>query len=180
MTQGFASVDGRIWAAAGALLLAVVTAFFVLRRRARHPEGREFEAYVEALRALLADDLDAAIRALTAAAELNSARTSTYLALGKLLRRKGDVDRALRIHYNLSVRPDLPAGVRLESRLEAAVDALAAGRPREALAALKDVLAANRKDPRALEAAAEAHLALDQREEAYEAFRSKREPKFQE
>jgi lipopolysaccharide biosynthesis regulator YciM len=171
LPHGLASADWRIWAAAGAFLLAVVTAFFVLRRRGRRPWEREFEAHVEAVRALLADDLDAAVRALTAAAELNSERPSTYLALGRLLRRKGDVDRALRIHGNLAVRPDLPADVRLESRLEVALDDLAARRPRQALEALKEVLAARRKDPSALAAAAEAHLALDQWEDAYEMVR---------
>ena len=171
MPQGLASADWRIWAAGGASLLVVVAAFVLLRRRGRSPREREFEAYVQAVQALSSDDLDAAILALTAAAELNSACTSTYLALGKLLRRKGEVDRALRIHYNLSIRPDLPIDVRLDSQLERAIDELAAGRPKEALATVAGVLAAKRKDSRALEVAAEAHLRLSQWEEAYEAFR---------
>ena len=157
-------------AIAGVLLLAAAIAAW-RRRRGRSGIHREFDAYADALRALLKDDLDPAVRALTRAAEVNSERALTYLALGLLLRRKGEFDRALRVHQNLSLRPGLAADLRLESQREAARDELSANHPREALALIRPLMEKHGKDPALLEMAEQAHLCLGAWDEALETGR---------
>jgi lipopolysaccharide biosynthesis regulator YciM len=161
----------QIWGAATALLLLAIFWILLRRRRAGEAQAREFEGYREAVKALLAEDLDAAIAALRTAAEANSGRVSTYLALGRIFRRKGEPDRALRVHRSLSVRQGLPAANRLEALREAALDELAANRPQQALSLLDEVLAKQRKDRESLEAAARAHVRLEHWEAAYDLHR---------
>ena len=60
---------------------------------------------------MISDDPDAAIEALSDAARLGSPEAvETYLALGDLFKREGDVTRAIRLHRNMLHRPGLPAG----------------------------------------------------------------------
>jgi len=51
----------------------------------------------------------------------------THLALGNLFRRRGEVDRAIRIHQNLIARPALTGDIRKLALLELAYDYMAAG-----------------------------------------------------
>jgi lipopolysaccharide biosynthesis regulator YciM len=156
---------------AAASLLIVLLVAIVIRRRRGKAQAREQSAYREAVKALLADDLESASEALRTAAETNSSRVSTYLALGRLFRRMGDPERALQVHRAVTVRQGIPNALRLESLRESAADDLAADRPSEALSLLDEVLAKNRKDQQALETAAEAHLRLEHWEAAYEMHR---------
>jgi len=157
-------------AIAGLLVLAAAFAAW-RRRRGRSGINGEFHAYADALGALLKDDLDTAVRALTRAAEINSERAFTYMAIGRLLHRKGEFDRALRVHQNLSLRPGLAADLRLESQREAARDELAANRAREALALIGSLLEKHGRDAALLELAERAHVALGEWEAALDAGR---------
>ena len=59
---------------------------------------------------MISDDPDAAIEALSDAARLTSPEAvETYLALGDLFKREGDLTRAIRLHRNMLHRPGLPA-----------------------------------------------------------------------
>lgn len=160
------------WEIAGPLalaaLLAVILLALVLRRRSARARGREFQGYREAVEALLSDNLQGAASALRDAADMNSSRVSTYLALGRIFRRLGDPERALRIHRTLTVRQEIEPGLRLDALRESALDEIAANRPEQALALLDEVLAKRRKDPRALAAAVDAHARLGHWEAAYE------------
>ena len=51
----------------------------------------------------------------------------THFALGSLFRRRGEVDRAIRIHQNIIARPDLAAEQRDQALYSLAKDYLAAG-----------------------------------------------------
>jgi lipopolysaccharide biosynthesis regulator YciM len=58
---------------------------------------------------------------------VNSETLETHLALGNLLRRKGEVDRAIRIHQNLLSQSKLPANQAHEAHLELVRDYISAG-----------------------------------------------------
>lgn len=73
------------------------------------------------------EDPDAAVSALTRAADGGSENAELLLTLGNLLRRRGEVDRALRIHEALLARPQLPLDLRHRARLELGQDYLKAG-----------------------------------------------------
>lgn len=70
---------------------------------------------------------DGAIDAFIDALEVNSETMETHIALGNLLRKKGEVDRAIRIHQNLLARPSLPRAQVHAAHLELARDYISAG-----------------------------------------------------
>ncbi|HET8706291.1 MAG TPA: lipopolysaccharide assembly protein LapB [Pseudomonadales bacterium] len=83
--------------------------------------------YFKGLSFLLNEKADEAIEVFIKALESNTESVETHLALGSLFRRKGDVERATRIHQNVLARPDLDATQKSNVRLELARDYLTAG-----------------------------------------------------
>ena len=83
--------------------------------------------YYKGLNYLLDGRPDGAIDAFINALEVNSETLETHIALGNLLRKKGEVDRAIRIHQNLLARPSLPRTQVHQAHLELARDYISAG-----------------------------------------------------
>jgi lipopolysaccharide biosynthesis regulator YciM len=105
--------------------LAVVAAFLAYRLKRRREEAK---AYLKGVRSMISDDPDAAIEALSDAARLGSPEAvETYLALGDLFKREGDLTRAIRLHRNMLHRPGLAPGRRSEVERELADDYRRAG-----------------------------------------------------
>ena len=102
---------------------------WVLARRAPTPAPRADggEQLGSLLSELSTDDPDRAVAALTQAADGGSENAELLLTLGNLLRRRGEVDRALRIHEALLARPQLPLELRHRARYELGLDYLKAG-----------------------------------------------------
>lgn len=76
---------------------------------------------------LSSDDPDRALAALTSAAGLNTSTAELHLTLGRMFRKRGEVDRALRVHEALAAHSELPADVLTQARFELAQDYMAAG-----------------------------------------------------
>ncbi|NKF22695.1 tetratricopeptide repeat protein [Solimonas marina] len=76
---------------------------------------------------LASDDPDQAIAALTQVAEIDESTVELHMTLGNLFRKRGEMDRALRIHEALLARPGLDADTRAQVRRELAYDFLRAG-----------------------------------------------------
>lgn len=96
--------------------------------------------YLTGLNHLLHDELDQAIEAFLSAARENPATLELQLALAVLFRRRGEFDRAIRIHQELLAREDLPEDRRGEILAELALDYHKAGffdRAEELYAALQ-------------------------------------------
>jgi lipopolysaccharide biosynthesis regulator YciM len=85
------------------------------------------EQYYKGLNYLLNDQPDAAIDTFIQTLEVSSDTLETHLALGNLMRRKGEVERAIRIHQNLLSRPSLPKHQLHQAHLELARDYVSAG-----------------------------------------------------
>jgi len=83
--------------------------------------------YYRGLNYLLDGRPDGAIDQFISALEVNSETLETHIALGNVLRRRGEVDRAIRIHENLLARPDLPPQQMHLAHLELARDYISAG-----------------------------------------------------
>ncbi|MBI5070700.1 MAG: tetratricopeptide repeat protein [Deltaproteobacteria bacterium] len=122
-------------AVAGALAglgLLLSLGFALQRRRV------EARAYLRGVRYVLSDDPDAAIEALSDAARLGSPEAvETYLALGSLFRRTGDMARAVRLHRNMLLRAGLTPERRREIELELAEDYRRGGMAGDAEAAYR-------------------------------------------
>ena len=84
-------------------------------------------AYFRGLNFLLNEQPDKAIEVFIKVLEVNSETAETHLALGNLFRRRGEVERAIRIHQNLIARPTLDREQRSLALLELGQDYLKAG-----------------------------------------------------
>lgn len=101
---------------------------WVLARRT--PTGSESAARVESfsgIRHLVNDDSDQALASLIKATEQDEQAAELHLTLGSLFRKRGEVDRALRVHEALLGRSQLPAVVADQVHYELAQDYLKAG-----------------------------------------------------
>jgi len=123
------------WLVIAVLLLGAAAALLFERLLRRRKEAR---AYLQGVRYVLSDDPDAAIAALSDAARLGSPEAvETYLALGALFRRTGDLARAIRLHRNMLMRPGLDPARRVEVERELACDYRRGGMLDEALGAYR-------------------------------------------
>ncbi|MDO5666412.1 MAG: lipopolysaccharide assembly protein LapB [Alcaligenaceae bacterium] len=66
------------------------------------------ESYFKGLNFLLNEDHDKAIDAFIEVAKLDTETTELHFALGNLFRRRGEIERAIRVHQSLLNRADLP------------------------------------------------------------------------
>lgn len=85
------------------------------------------EEYFKGLSFLLDEQPDEAIDHFLQALDINSETVDTHLALGRLFRKRGDVEKATRIHRALLARPDLEKSQLLLAQYELANDYMAAG-----------------------------------------------------
>lgn len=83
--------------------------------------------YFIGLNFLLNEETDKAVDVFIKMLEVDSETVETHLAVGKLFRRRGEVDRAIRIHQNLIARPQLERVYREQSLFELGQDYLSAG-----------------------------------------------------
>jgi lipopolysaccharide biosynthesis regulator YciM len=83
--------------------------------------------YIRGLNYLLNEQPDKAIDVFIQLLDVNSETVETHLALGSLFRRRGEVDRAIRIHQNLIARPTLNTDQRMHALNELGQDYMRAG-----------------------------------------------------
>jgi lipopolysaccharide biosynthesis regulator YciM len=83
--------------------------------------------YFTGLRYLIDEQPDKAVDIFIKMLEVNSDTVETHLALGSLFRRRGEVNRAIRIHQNLIARPQLAKNQRIQALSELAQDYMRAG-----------------------------------------------------
>jgi len=83
--------------------------------------------YVRGLKFLLKEQPDRALEALTGAGELDEDTIETHFALGQLFRKRGEVERAIRVHRDLMDRPNLKREQRELAQFALAEDYLSAG-----------------------------------------------------
>ncbi|HLR12910.1 MAG TPA: lipopolysaccharide assembly protein LapB [Burkholderiaceae bacterium] len=85
------------------------------------------KSYFKGLNFLLNEQPDRAIDAFIEVAKLDPETTELHFALGSLFRRRGEMERAIRVHQSLLARADLPAADREMAEHELAQDYLKAG-----------------------------------------------------
>lgn len=83
--------------------------------------------YFKGLNFLLNDQHDKAIDAFIDIVRLDPEAVELYFALGNLFRRRGETERAIRVHQNLLSRPDLPSEQQTQAMFELGQDYLKAG-----------------------------------------------------
>lgn len=83
--------------------------------------------YFKGLNYLLNEQPDKAIEVFVRMVEVDGETIETHFALGNLFRRRGEVERAIRIHQNLIARPTLSRAHRLQALYELGCDYMRAG-----------------------------------------------------
>jgi lipopolysaccharide biosynthesis regulator YciM len=85
------------------------------------------ESYFKGLNYLLSEQYEQAIASFEEVARLDPETAELYFALGNLFRKRGETERAIRIHRNLLERADLPEAQRQQALYCLAQDYLNAG-----------------------------------------------------
>jgi len=84
-------------------------------------------SYFQGLNFLLNEQPDRAIESFVDAVKVDPQTVELHFALGSLFRRRGETERAIRMHQNLVERDDLPQDLKLQALAELGQDYLKAG-----------------------------------------------------
>jgi lipopolysaccharide biosynthesis regulator YciM len=112
------------------LPVAAASGWWLARRelsRSPTPTATAHPAFLRGLSYLVEEQPDKAIDQFLALVEVDSETVETHLALGSLFRRRGEVDRAIRIHQNLIARKTLSLDQRGDALFELGRDYMSAG-----------------------------------------------------
>lgn len=116
------------------LLFAAIAAGFVLGRYSRKAPRRVVDKsgvispdYIRGLNHLLNEEADAAVDTFTELLPINDKTLDTHLALGALLRRRGEVGRAIRVHQHIVDHGELTQLESEKAQLELGLDFFKAG-----------------------------------------------------
>lgn len=105
--------------------------------------------YFTGLNYLLNDEHDKALDIFVKLVETDWDLVDTHFALGKIFRKNGEIDKAIKIHQGLIARPSLPDMYRSKVLLELGYDYLAAGWFDRAEGLFKEVLIHDRRSEEA-------------------------------
>jgi lipopolysaccharide biosynthesis regulator YciM len=106
---------------------AVGFAFKVYSDRDRELPPRISADYIRGLNLVLNRKTDEALELFVQMAKVDDDTLETHFALGHLFRRRGEVERAIRVHQNLLARPNLNEAQRHQAVYSLAEDYLGAG-----------------------------------------------------
>jgi lipopolysaccharide biosynthesis regulator YciM len=118
---------------AGLLFLAAALGYFFARfgddeeNDVPAPSSRLNADYIKGLNFLLNEQPDQALEVFMRMVEIDDETLETHFALGSLFRRRGEVDRAIRVHQNIIARPNLGNMHREHAVVSLAEDYLSAG-----------------------------------------------------
>ena len=136
------------------LALAAGASWWAARRGIARVSGAQVDrlrsTYFRGLNYLLNEQPDKAIEVFLQIAEVDSNTIETHLALGNLFRRRGEVDRAIRVHQNLVARPTLNAEQKTSALLELGEDYMRAGLLDRAETLFTDLVGIDARAPSAL------------------------------
>lgn len=116
-----------------AIVIALIAGFMLGRKsvkvsyRGRSVSPDQYLNYYKGLSYLFNEQPDSAIDAFINSLDVTPDTLETHLALGNMLRRRGEVTKAIKIHQNLLARPSLSPLQLQEAQLELARDYMKSG-----------------------------------------------------
>ena len=127
----------------GLLFLAVAAGWVLGRSASASDKGQDKSPpsqYYLGLNFLLDGEQESALKAFSDALAVNAETFETHITFGSLLRKRGEVDNAIKIHQSLLSRSKLPDVQKNQAHLELAKDFIAAGLLDRAEQLLKDLI----------------------------------------
>lgn len=113
------------------LPIAMLSGWLSARAHYKANRGKQHNAinpdYFKGLNYLLNEQPDKAIDVFIRLLEVNSDTVETHITLANLFRRRGETERAIRIHQNLIARPTLSSDQRHQALFELGMDYMHAG-----------------------------------------------------
>src|ERR1700761_3242629 len=110
-----------------ALVLGILAGHFGWGRHWPRVSSKLHPDYLAGLDFLVTEQPDRALDMFLRIVDADADTVETHFALGSLYRRRGEVERAIRIHQNLQARAELPQEHREQALLALARDYLRAG-----------------------------------------------------
>ncbi len=146
------------------LPIAAASGWLVARRTGAHRRGESScssadPVFFRGLNYLLNEQPDKAIDVFLKLAEVDGETVETHLALGALFQRRGEVDRAIRIHQNLVARESLSSAQRGYALYELGRDYMLAGLFDRAESLFQELVEQGLQDRRALRSLIEIYQA---------------------
>src|SRR5574338_214892 len=136
------------------LPIAALSGWVIGRRGGeRHSDSQVSKlstTYFRGLNYLLNEQPDKAIELFLHIAELDKETFETQIALGHLFRRRGEVDRAIRLHQALVQRPDLSDAQKVQALLALGEDYMKSGLLDRAETVFGDLARIDQRAPQAL------------------------------
>lgn len=137
-----------------AVPLAALAGWVIGRRGGERHSGHQVSklstTYFRGLNYLLNEQPDKAIELFLHVAELDKDTFETQVALGHLFRRRGEVDRAIRLHQALAQRPDLTDTQKIQALSALGEDYMRAGLLDRAETVFNDLAQLDQRAPQAL------------------------------
>jgi lipopolysaccharide biosynthesis regulator YciM len=133
--------------------LVVILVFMITRqgRKKTASQSHFSSEYFRGLNYLLNDEQGKALDIFVKLVETDWETIDTHFALGKIFRKNGEIDKAIKIHQGLIARPSLPERYRNRVLLELGYDYLGAGWFDRAEGLFKEVLIHDPKSEKALQ-----------------------------
>jgi lipopolysaccharide biosynthesis regulator YciM len=127
------------------VVIAILTAIFVVRYR-RFRQKKSAGLYLEALKELIRGDEESAFRHLKVVVTKDMGNIDAYLKLGDIFRRRGELNKALQIHRQLTVRGDLSPPDRQELMKSLTLDYEESQKWDKAVTTLQELLSLDKRN----------------------------------
>ncbi|MFP6806422.1 MAG: lipopolysaccharide assembly protein LapB [Pseudomonadales bacterium] len=109
------------------IVVAIASGWWLGRRERTKKTSSNISNYYQGLNHILNEEPDRAVASFINDLEVNSDTIDTHLALGGLLRRRGEIEKAVVVHENILQRASLDKDAMHQVQLELARDYLLAG-----------------------------------------------------
>lgn len=109
-------------------------------------DSQILRTYFRGLSYVIANETDKAVAEFVKVAKVNTTTAEIYLALGQLFRNTGELERAIRVHRDILLRPNLPDDIRQQTFFEIGLDYKKAGFFDRACCTFEEIVEKNPKD----------------------------------
>ena len=135
-------------------------------------ESDLLRTYFKGLTYVIANETDKAVAEFVKVARIDTTTAEIYLALGQLFRNTGEMERAIRVHRDILLRPNLPEDVRRQTFFEIGLDYKRAGLLDRACRTFEEILVRDPKNHTARKELSSLYISLREWEKALSLYHS--------